>query len=346
MIHQDLPRTNIPYQEGYYHYTFRINVSPRNLIEAPWGRLRLEADPNAVPCSGTTSVIRATLVDGNGDSLVNQQIRFCVNYDDEDGTADASISPNLPYTDASGMASSTLTYDWSNGPKTFTVSASSIIDIDPGPLKDNKTLYNAIGVAFYGLTIIPDPNNPPPYSAGDTAAFQAAGGAEPYTWQISLAPPNPQAWVLSTPVGSIVSATGLYHATAIGTILVRAADSTGCAETRLICPEIALSYSPHINFTIGQSTTFSATQGTAPYRWMTSSPSIGVIDPNSGVYTQVGNGTTMVMATDYNDCVGQIQTCPQITITLADPNLALALGGTVTFSASGGCVSLLVVQQR
>ncbi|MEW5800494.1 MAG: prepilin-type N-terminal cleavage/methylation domain-containing protein [bacterium] len=328
------PRTGVSYQEGYYHHTFRINVSPRNLIEAPWGRVFLEADPNSVPCFGSSSVIRATLVDGNGDSLANHQITFCVNYDDEDGSADAYVNPNVVETNSSGVASTTLTYDWSSGPKTFTVSAVSVIDIDPGPMSDYKTLYNAIGVAFHGLTINWDPNSPPPYEAGDTTVFQATGGVEPYTFQVSPAPPNPQSWTLSTPAGFIDHDTGLYQATSVGTILVQATDYSGCTEVKLICPQIVLSHSPAIDFSIGQSTTFSASQGTPPYRWMTNTPSVGVIDPNSGVYTQVGAGITIVMAIDYNNCVGQVYTCPQINITPQGPNLAL--GGSVTFSASGG----------
>ncbi|MGA1823833.1 MAG: Ig-like domain-containing protein [bacterium] len=328
------PRTDISYEDSYYHYSYQVNVTPRNLIENPYGRLVLHAYPSSVHCTESSSSIIATLINNCGDSLVGQTMTFCVNYDDEDGSADASIEPNVIVTDEAGQACAILTYDWSNGPKTFTVSASSVVDIDPGEETEYKTLYNAIGVLFLGLSISPDPTHPPPYVSGDTATFQATGGLDPYAWDISLAPANPENWVQSTSVGYIDANSGTYHATAIGTILVRARDASSCSESIILCPEISISHSPDINFTPGDTTTFSAAHGTPPYSWLTANTTIGVIDQDTGVFTQLGTGYTHVTVIDYNGCRGQVQTCTQISITPQDPNCVP--GGFIFFSTSNG----------
>ena len=62
--------------------------------------------------------------------------------------SDGILSSDPVTTDANGEATTALLWDWSDPNETITVSASAVIDVDPGADVDNRTLYNAKAVYF------------------------------------------------------------------------------------------------------------------------------------------------------------------------------------------------------
>lgn len=95
-----------------------------------------------------------------------------------------------------------------------------------------------------------------------------------------------------------------------------------------------------------QPTTFTATGGTGIYSWSVSDPTLGTIDPKTGILT-VGNkgGTLKVSATDTRGAVGSgtvtvIATASQLstttTLTISPTSAQVLTGGTQVFTVPTG----------
>lgn len=134
------PRSNITYEDNFRRTLFQTNVSPRNLILYTWGNLSLRCSPNPIPCPTASTAITATLVDLFGQPRPGVNISFSANA--------GTLAPTSGSTNANGEASTGLSYDWTDLSKGITVSASAVMDIDPGPEVENKTLYNAVAAYF------------------------------------------------------------------------------------------------------------------------------------------------------------------------------------------------------
>ena len=174
-----------------------------------------------------------------------------------------------------------------------------------------------------------------------TGSVSITGGSSPYTWSIASG---------TLPTGITFSNAGVFGGTpttaTTGTtgnaITVQVVDQYGCVKTKAynlkVCPVISISGSPPVGtVNVAYSTTFTATNGTAPYTWTLTGGTLqtglslssgGVV---SGTPTTTGSANITVKATDANGCTGTgtftvAVGCPAAT--LAPATLPLGIVGT------------------
>ncbi len=127
------------YSDKYNREDFTAQMSPRNLVMAPWGNVDILATPVSVDCPGTSTVM-ATLLDVNGDPISGSTINFTATGGTTITTTPASIT-----SDSNGEGTTVLAYDFSSPYLTSTVSGSALVDDGSGNL---KPIYNASPVGF------------------------------------------------------------------------------------------------------------------------------------------------------------------------------------------------------
>ncbi len=163
---------------------------------------------------------------------------------------------------------------------------------------------------------------------GGSVRFTASGGSAPYVWSVTDAA-----------IGSI-DASGTFTAFAAGVTQVHATDANGVqsppalvtvndAATLTITPNTA-------SVGVGQSVTFAASGGSAPYSWRSNDPAIASINAITGVLTGLAPGTTTVSVTDNGN---RTVTSGPVTVTdisVSPSTATLEVGDSLQFSASGG----------
>jgi len=169
---------------------------------------------------------------------------------------------------------------------------------------------------------------------GDSVQFSANGGSAPYVWS-----------VVDTSVGSI-SANGNFTGLAVGVTRVNATDANGVRSddaTVSVSETAVIRISPNtVSLRVGESVTFSASGGNAPYSWVSNSPGVATINASSGVLTAQNTGATTVTVTDNSGDTansGSITVTappPPATVTVSPNSGSIAVGATLQFSASGG----------
>jgi len=127
------------YNDPYHRETFTAQMSPRNLVMAPWGSVEISASPDTVDCPNT-STVTAKLLDVNGEPITGQPVNFTATG----GTA-ISLGTTSINSDSNGEASTVVTYDFSAPYLTSTVSGSSLVDNGAGEF---KPIYNATPIGF------------------------------------------------------------------------------------------------------------------------------------------------------------------------------------------------------
>ena len=126
------------YSDRYHRNTFKAVSSPRNLITAAFGKIILSANPDPVNCPDNGTIVTASAVDSEGESISEELLmRF--------NSSDGLISPETAFIDG-GEVSVALNYDWSSASITTTVSASTEVDQDG----KNIAVFNAIPITFDG----------------------------------------------------------------------------------------------------------------------------------------------------------------------------------------------------
>ncbi|HHI94659.1 MAG TPA: hypothetical protein ENK04_14305 [Gammaproteobacteria bacterium] len=181
------------------------------------------------------------------------------------------------------------------------------------------------------VTVTPDNTS---VIVGDSVQFSASGGSAPYVWSVA-----------DTAVGSI-SANGNFTGLAVGVTRVSATDANGVRSneaTVTVSDTAVISISPNTaSLRVGESVTFSASGGNAPYSWVSNSPGVATINASTGVLTAQNTGSTTVTVTDNS---GNTANSGAITVTAPPPPVAVtvspntgsvAVGATLQFSASGG----------
>ncbi len=161
----------------------------------------------------------------------------------------------------------------------------------------------------------------------NTVNFSGSGGVSPYTYAV----------VAGGSGGSVNSSTGVYTAPASpGTTTIRVTDSLGNTSNGVVTINAAIAISPTTT-TIGlnNSYTFTASGGVSPYTYSIVS-GVGTIGVTSGVYSGSSAGTAVVRVTDATGNTSSANVTVSGGLTLAADHSTVAVGNTVTLSASGG----------
>lgn len=165
-------------------------------------------------------------------------------------------------------------------------------------------------------------------TVGETLQFAASGGLSPY------------AWSTDNPVVASVDAAGLLTAFAAGSVVVSATDTNGVSGTSGTITVAAippLSVTPSTaTVSVGQSLTFNASGGLAPFSWSSSNPGVASINASTGLLTATASGTTTVTVTDNTGASASSATITVTNINLTPSTATLAPGSTLLFSAAGG----------
>ena len=109
------------YNDAFNRQTFNVSQSPRNLVLAPWGKMDVEANPQAINCPANTSTVTATLVDSVGVPINGINVNFTP------AGIGATLNPGVGVTNAQGQATTQVSYDWAASSASITVAASSLV---------------------------------------------------------------------------------------------------------------------------------------------------------------------------------------------------------------------------
>jgi plastocyanin len=167
---------------------------------------------------------------------------------------------------------------------------------------------------------------------GDTLTFSAVGGSTPYSWTIS-----------ATSIGSIIASTGVFTATnTTGTATITAQDAvgdTGTATVNVVILATALTVTPfNVQVNKGDTLTFVASGGSAPYSYSLSATSIGNIVASTGDFTaSTIAGSATVTAIDSRGISGTATVTVLADTLIFTPAAVVANTATSTiFNVSGG----------
>ncbi len=163
---------------------------------------------------------------------------------------------------------------------------------------------------------------------GGSVRFTASGGSAPYVWSVT-----------DVAIGSI-DASGTFTAFAAGVTQVHATDANGVQSPPALVTvndTATLTITPNTaSVGVGQSVTFAASGGSAPYSWRSNDPAIASINAITGVLTGLAPGTTTVSVTDNGN---RTVTSGPVTVTdisVSPSTATLEVGDSLQFSASGG----------
>jgi len=273
--------------------------------------------------SGQTTV---TATDGNG-----------ITGSAQVGVTTVVVSPDT----ATLLVSDTLQFSAVGGtaPYSWRVSDSAVASIDTntglltalalGTVQVTGTDANGITDATGSITVSDIAISPDTalLGAGDTQQFTVSGGVAPYSWSTG-----------NRAVASI-DAAGLLTGVGAGTTIVTVTDATGVfISTGDITVRVVNVAPETATVIIGDTLSFSANGGAAPYTWAVSDANVASIDAN-GVLTAIAVGTLQVTATDADGFVGSSAdiTVSDNHIIVITPNTArVRRFGSLQFSATGG----------
>ncbi len=163
---------------------------------------------------------------------------------------------------------------------------------------------------------------------GASVQFTASGGSAPYVWSVADAA-----------VGSI-SANGTFTAFIVGVTQVTATDANGVqslSATVTVNATDVVTITPNTaSVGVGQTVTFAATGGSAPYSWRSNDPSIASINAITGVLTGLRPGSTTVSVTDNGNRTVTSGPVSVTDISVSPSTATLDVGDSLQFSASGG----------
>ncbi len=163
---------------------------------------------------------------------------------------------------------------------------------------------------------------------GDTQQFTVTGGTAPYTWSTG-----------NTAVATI-DANGLLTAVGAGVTQVTVTDAAGLSVSSGDITVRNISVSPDTaTVLVGDTLTFTASGGAAPYTWSVSDPSVADIDPATGVLTGLTPGVVTVTATDadgISGSSGEIVISADHVISITPYTATVRRFGTLQFTADGG----------
>lgn len=166
-------------------------------------------------------------------------------------------------------------------------------------------------------------------TVGQTLNLAASGGTPPYTWASSNAA-----------IATVSSTGGQVTAVGAGTITMRATDANGAVGTTgditvsAAAANVVVMPATEV-LAVGERLTFTASGGTGPYTWSSSTPSVLVINAQ-GEATAQSAGTATISARDVS---GNLATSGTITVrqVLIQASAAsVMVGATLQLTATGG----------
>ena len=131
------------YNDAFNRQTFTVSQSPRNLVLAPWGKMDVAANPQAVNCPANTSTVTATLVDSVGVPIVGTNVNFAP------AGIGATLNPGVGVTNAQGQATTLVSYNWAAPSASITVAASSLVPDGNGV---NRPVFSSSIASFQSGT--------------------------------------------------------------------------------------------------------------------------------------------------------------------------------------------------
>jgi len=324
----------------------RVVVTPESVTLAAGASQQYTASGGTAPYSWSvsdTTVASINPTTGLLDALASGQAT--VTATDANGVAGTTqvtvttvvVSPDT----ATLLVADTLQFSAVGGtaPYSWSVSDSAVasIDINTGLLTAlalgtvQVTVIDANGFADVSGSITVSDIAISPDTAllaiGDIQQFTVSGGVAPYSWSTGNV-------TIAT-----IDAAGLLTAVGAGVTNVTVTDASGVfissgditVRDVTVTPDTA-------TVIIGDTLSFSASGGAAPYAWSVSDSAVASIDAN-GVLTAIAAGTVVVSATDVDGFVGNSGT-----ITVSDNHIITVTPNTATvarfaalqFSASGG----------
>lgn len=158
-----------------------------------------------------------------------------------------------------------------------------------------------------------------------TTSFSASGGVSPYSYSVFAG-------------GGSVNSSGLYTAPAsTGSATVRVTDSLGNTSDAAVTISAGVQISPAtITLAVNNTTTFSASGGSAPYTYSIFSGS-GSVNASTGAFTAPASaGTTTVRVTDNIGNTSDATVTVNAALQISPSSQTLTPNQTVTFSTTGG----------
>jgi len=131
------------YNDAFNRQTFNVSQSPRNLVLAPWGKMDVAANPQAINCPANTSTVTATLVDAVGDPIDGTSVNFAP------AGLGATVNPTVATTNGLGQATTQVSYDWTSSNASITVAASSLVPDGNGT---NRPVFSSSIASFQSGT--------------------------------------------------------------------------------------------------------------------------------------------------------------------------------------------------
>jgi alpha-tubulin suppressor-like RCC1 family protein len=163
-------------------------------------------------------------------------------------------------------------------------------------------------------------------AVNNTFTFTATGGIAPRTFTVASG------------TGTVNSSSGLYTAPAVaGVATVRVTDADGDTADCAVTINAVLAISPTSKtLAVGNSFTFTASGGVAPYSFSVASGG-GTIDDSSGFYTAPGtSGVATVRVTDSYGNTADSAVTINPALAISPTSKTMVVYKTFTFSASGG----------
>ena len=324
----------------------RIDVSPQNATIAAGATQQYIASGGAVPYNWSVSDTNvASINSATGLLTALSAGQVTVTATDANGIAgdsQLSITPLVVSPDTATLLVADIQQFSAQGgtaPYSWSVSDTAVASIDP-----NTGLLTAIALGTVqvsavdangfadstGSIVVSDISLTPDTALlgiGDTQQFTASGGIAPYTWSTGN-------FTVAT-----IDANGLLTGTGAGVTTVIVSDSTGVSISSNDITVRDINISPlTANVIIGDTLSFSANGGAAPYSWSVSDSNVASIDAN-GVLSAISVGSVVVSATDADGFIGNsdVISISDNHIIVVTPNTAsVPRFGSLQFNASGG----------
>lgn len=240
-------------------------------------------------------------------------------------------------------------YSWSSsnslvaaiGATTGTLSALAVGSTSVSVVDNNglTATSNLISVAAAQAPVPPPPPAPlslTPQSSvlgvGQTLQFNASGGLPPYIWRSTI-----------TAVGTVNDG-GMLTGLSPGSINISITDAAGASLSSGAITVRRIDVTPATASVVaGNTMSFSASGGNAPYSWSTSDSNVAIINAN-GLLTALNPGSTVVIATDVdgaNSIASAVTvTSPPVQLNITPQSGILVVGDNVTFTATGSTAAL------
>lgn len=239
-----------------------------------------------------------------------------------------------------------LTADGGVGPYTWSISDSTIANIQPGgvnqreltvsPIKpgnftvtlvdttNNTAISNVINVAVDPLSVLPQSSD---LNVGQTLQLSTNGGTSPYIY------------VSTNPSVASVDGGGLVNAIAAGTTIIRVTDfNDSIVEVAISVTSISTNAividKPFLLLGVNNTAILIASGGSGNYQWQSSDTTIATVN-GSGLVRGVGPGTAIITVSDGTGAE-QTATVEIRQINISGPTSVVFGSGNIQLTASGG----------